>query len=171
MPLPITSPLCTKTQPTGVSSEVIASSAMSMALRMKPSWYARFGIGAKTAGVAIVGFGSEESVSSWRFDIVMESGFKSAYIVIGKAGLRDEIVVGCLLKSFHFVGRWQVTHGKQASFTRWTKQVQSILRANTAGTSACCTAEVEKLRSTSHVEKQSSINRFSFVFTFSRPFH
>jgi hypothetical protein len=48
IPRPITSPSCTKTQPTGVSSEARASSAMSMALRMKPSWYSRLGIGAKT---------------------------------------------------------------------------------------------------------------------------
>lgn len=57
MPRPITSPSCTKTQPTGVSSERRAISAISMALRMKPSWYSRFGIGPNTifATVVVVG--------------------------------------------------------------------------------------------------------------------
>ncbi len=44
MPRPMTSPSWTKTQPTGVSSEERANSAISMALRMKPSWYSRSGI-------------------------------------------------------------------------------------------------------------------------------
>lgn len=48
MPLPITSPLCTKTQPTGVSSDARANSAISMALRMNFSWYSRLGTGPNT---------------------------------------------------------------------------------------------------------------------------
>lgn len=48
IPRPITSPSLTKTHPTGVSSLRSASSAMSMALRMKPAWYSRSGIGPKT---------------------------------------------------------------------------------------------------------------------------
>lgn len=48
MPLPMISPSHTNTQPTGVSSEASASSAISIALRMKPSWYSRFGIGPNT---------------------------------------------------------------------------------------------------------------------------
>jgi len=48
MPRPMTSPSWTKTQPTGVSSEERANSAISMALRMKPSWYSRSGMGPKT---------------------------------------------------------------------------------------------------------------------------
>lgn len=39
IPLPITSPSRTKTHPTGVSSDLSAISAMSIALRMKAAWY------------------------------------------------------------------------------------------------------------------------------------
>lgn len=53
MPLPITSPSLTKTQPTGVSSLRRASCAISMALRMKPSWYSRSGIGPKTISLVL----------------------------------------------------------------------------------------------------------------------
>jgi len=53
IPRPMTLPSCTKTQPTGVSSEARASSAISMALRMKPSWYSRLGTGSKTVRFAI----------------------------------------------------------------------------------------------------------------------
>jgi len=53
IPRPMTSPSCTKTQPTGVSSVARASSAISMALRMKPSWYARLGTGPKTPDVVV----------------------------------------------------------------------------------------------------------------------
>lgn len=48
IPRPMTSPPCTKTQPTGVSSEARASSAIWMACRMKCSWYSRLGMGGKT---------------------------------------------------------------------------------------------------------------------------
>lgn len=48
IPRPMILPLCTNTQPTGVSSDDKASSAISMALRMKPSWYSRLGMGPKT---------------------------------------------------------------------------------------------------------------------------
>lgn len=48
IPRPMTSPLCTKTQPTGVSSDFSANSAMLIASRMKRSWYSRLGMGPKT---------------------------------------------------------------------------------------------------------------------------
>ena len=64
MPRPMTSPLCTKTQPTGVSSEARASSAMLMALRMKASWYSRSGMGPPKTMVGGSGWGGELA-ESW----------------------------------------------------------------------------------------------------------
>lgn len=58
----MTSPSRTKTHPTGVSSLPSAISAISMALRMKPSWYSRSGIGPKTM---VWKMGWRERLVSW----------------------------------------------------------------------------------------------------------